>query len=156
MIRKMNGADIPVVMEIWLETNIKVHNFISSEYWEKNYVAVGQMMQNAEIYVCEKHGEIQGFVGLADNYVAGIFVKEEYQSEGIGKALLDYVKERKEELVLHVYEKNERAIKFYLRESFVKVKEQIEEENREREYEMRWSKVKCYNRSLGMNIEKDR
>lgn len=143
MIRKMNGADIPVVMEIWLETNIKAHDFISSEYWKKNYAAVGQMMQDAEIYVCESHGEIQGFVGLADNYVAGIFVKEEYQSEGIGKALLDYVKERKEELVLHVYEKNERAIKFYLRESFVKVKEQIEEENREREYEMRWRHDGC-------------
>lgn len=143
MIRKMNGADIPVVMEIWLETNIKAHDFISSKYWKKNYAAVGQMMQDAEIYVCEEHGEIQGFVGLADNYVAGIFVKEEYQSEGIGKALLDYVKERKEELVLHVYEKNERAIKFYLRESFVKVKEQIEEENREREYEMRWRHDGC-------------
>ncbi len=143
MIRKMNGADIPVVMEIWLETNIKAHDFISSEYWKKNYAAVGQMMQDAEIYVCEKHGEIEGFVGLTDNYVAGIFVKEKYQSEGIGKALLDYVKERKEELVLQVYGKNERAIKFYLREGFVKVKEQIEEENREREYEMRWRHDGC-------------
>jgi putative acetyltransferase len=143
MIRKMNGADIPVVMEIWLETNIKAHDFISSEYWKKNYAAVGQMMQDAEIYVCEKHGEIEGFVGLADNYVAGIFVKEKYQSEGIGKALLDYVKEGKEELVLHVYEKNERAIKFYLWEGFVKVKEQIEEENQEWEYEMRWRHDGC-------------
>lgn len=143
MIRKMNGADIPVVMEIWLETNMKAHDFISSEYWKKNYAAVGQMMQDAEIYVCEKHGEIQGFVGLADNYVAGIFVKEEYQSEGMGKALLDYVKERKEELVLHVYEKNERAIKFYLREGFVKVKEQIEEENQKWQYEMRWRHDGC-------------
>ena len=143
MIRKMNGADIPVVMEIWLETNIKAHDFISSEYWKKNYAAVGQMMQDAEIYVCEKHGEIEGFVGLADNYVAGIFVKEKYQSEGIGKALLDYVKEVKEELVLHVYEKNERAIKFYLWEGFVKVKEQIEEENQEWEYEMRWRHDGC-------------
>lgn len=143
MIRKMNGADIPVVMEIWLDTNIKAHNFISSKYWKKNYAAVGQMMQDAEIYVCEKHGEIEGFVGLTDNYVAGIFVKEKYQSEGIGKALLDYVKERKEELVLHVYEKNERAIKFYLREGFVKVKEQIEEENQKWQYEMRWRHDGC-------------
>lgn len=143
MIRKKKEADIPAAMEIWFDTNIKAHNFISSEYWKKNYAAVGQMMQDAEIYVCEKHGKIQGFVGLMDNYVAGIFVKEEYQSEGIGKALLDFVKERKEELVLHVYEKNARAIKFYLREGFVKTKAQIEEENQEREYEMRWKNDGC-------------
>lgn len=143
MIRKKKEADIPVIMEIWLDTNIKAHDFISSEYWKENYTAVGQMMQDAEMYVCEKYGEIQGFVGLMDNYVAGIFVKEKYQSEGIGKALLDFVKERKEELVLHVYEKNERAIEFYLREGFAKTKAQIEEENQEREYEMQWKNDGC-------------
>lgn len=143
MIRKAARADLPVVMGIWLETNIKTHDFISSDYWEKNYAEVERMMPDTEVYVCERQGEIQGFTGLMDNYVAGIFVKEEYQSEGIGKALLDYVKDRKEELVLHVYEKNERAIKFYLREGFVKIKEQTEEENREREYRMWWRHEKC-------------
>lgn len=143
MIRRADRADIPVIMGIWLDTNIKAHDFISSYYWKKNYAAVEQMMPDAEVYVYEKQGEIQGFIGLMDNYVAGIFVKEEYHSKGIGKALLDYAKAGKEELVLHVYERNKQAMKFYLREGFVKTREQTEEANQEREYEMRWRYDRC-------------
>lgn len=143
MIRRAKQTDIPDIMKVWLETNIKAHDFISADYWKRNYAVVEQMMPDAEVYVCEKQRELQGFIGLMDNYVAGIFVKEEYQSEGIGKALLDYVKTEKEELALHVYEKNERAVKFYLREGFVKVKEQIEEESQEQECEMRWRYDGC-------------
>lgn len=138
MIRRAEQRDIPDIMKIWLETNIRAHKFISMDYWEKNYAAVEQIMPEAEIYVCIKDGEMAGFIGLMENYAAGIFVKENYQSMGIGKTLLDYVKERREELVLHVYEKNKRGLKFYLREGFVKVGEQLEEENQEWEYEMRW------------------
>lgn len=92
------------------------------------------MIRRAE----QRDGEMAGFIGLMEDYAAGIFVKENYQSMGIGKTLLDYVKERRGELVLHVYEKNKRGLKFYLREGFVKVGEQLEEENQEWEYEMRW------------------
>lgn len=140
IIRRAVRADIPVVMEIWLDTNCRAHNFIAPDYWEKNYGTVEQMLPDADIYVCEGYGKIQGFIGLVDNYVAGIFVREEYRSQGVGRALLDYVKAQKRELSLHVYGKNERAVQFYLREGFVKIKEQIEEENREPEYEMRWRK----------------
>lgn len=140
MIRRAVRADIPAVMEIWLDTNSKAHDFIASDYWKKNYAAVEQVLPEAEVYVCEKYGKILGFIGLMNNYAAGIFVREEYQSQGIGKALLDYVKTEKRELSLHVYEKNGRAVRFYLREGFVKTKEQIEEENQEPEYEMRWRK----------------
>ena len=47
-----------------------------------------------------------------DNYIAGIFVKEAAQSKGIGKQLLNYVKELKSVLSLNVYQKNIRAISF--------------------------------------------
>ena len=37
MIRTYRESDLPVVMEIWLDTNIKAHSFISKEYWISNY-----------------------------------------------------------------------------------------------------------------------
>lgn len=139
MIREMMQNDICDVMTIWMETNIKTHDFISPDYWKRNYTDVEQMLPEAEVYVYEREAHILGFVGLMENYVAGIFVKGEYQSEGIGKALLDYVKGLKEELTLHVYKKNIRAMAFYKREGFLIIKELMEKENKESEYEMHWN-----------------
>ena len=50
---------------------------------------------------------------LNDEYIEGIFVADEMQSCGIGKLLLDYVKDKKVSLRLNVYQKNARAISFY-------------------------------------------
>ena len=41
------------------------------------------------------------------------------QSCGIGKLLLDYIKDKKVRLQLNVYQKNARAISFYQREGFI-------------------------------------
>ena len=52
-----------------------------------------------------------------DNYMNHEdFVKETMQSKGIGKQLLNHAKEFKSKLKLRVYQENEKAIKFYLRE----------------------------------------
>lgn len=64
MIRELQKADITKVADIWLDTNIKAHNFISAQYWESNYELVKEMLLQAEVYVCESNGEIQGFIGL--------------------------------------------------------------------------------------------
>ena len=40
MIRVVQKADITKVADIWLDTNIKAHNFISAQYWESNYELV--------------------------------------------------------------------------------------------------------------------
>ena len=40
MIRVVQKTDITKVADIWLDTNIKAHNFISAQYWESNYEMV--------------------------------------------------------------------------------------------------------------------
>lgn len=138
MIRKLHQTDIDRVAEIWLDTNLKAHNFIADEYWKSNFEMVKEMLPKAEVYVYEQQdtGEIQGFIGLYDNYIEGIFVWSKMQSNGIGKALLDFVKEFKTTLILHVYQKNKRAVKFYQRENFKIQSENIDENTGEREYIM--------------------
>ena len=118
MIRVVQKTDITKVADIWLDTNIKAHNFISAQYWESNYELVKEMLLQAEVYVCESNGEIQGFIGLNGDYIEGIFVCDRLQSQGIGKLLLDFVKESRTQLSLNVYQKNTRAIHFYQREGF--------------------------------------
>ncbi len=142
MIRKMEEKDIPDVLQIWLETNIRAHNFIEKEYWTGNYEMVKQILPEAEVYVYEdeKNGQIAGFIGMNNQYVEGLFVKESAQSRGIGKQLLDHAKSRKTELRLGVYQKNVRAMRFYLRENFLIQAEEMDEDTNEKEYIMGWEK----------------
>lgn len=140
MIRKLQKTDVDLVAKIWLDTNVKVHNFIDEEYWRSNFVVVKDLFPKAEVYVYEEEskGEIEGFIGVQDNYIEGIFVRSEVQSNGIGKLLLEFVKDLKKSLMLHVYQKNTRAIKFYQRENFKIQSENIDENTGEKEYIMTW------------------
>ena len=106
MIRKMQNIDIDRVADIWLKTNLKAHYFIPEQYWTSNYESVKEMMSQAEVYVYEDDKMIQGFVGLSNEYMEGIFVSDEMQSCGIGKLLLEYIKNKKVRLRLNVYQKN--------------------------------------------------
>lgn len=138
MIRELNKADIDRVADIWLDTNIKAHYFIPAKYWESNFELVKEMMLQAEVYVYEDNREIQGFIGMTDEYINGIFVCDEVQSQGIGKCLLDYVKSKKKKLLLNVYQKNARAISFYQREGFDIQCSDLDEATGEKEYVMVW------------------
>ena len=140
MIRVFKEKDLNEVAEMWLNTNIKAHSFIPADYWQDNFEPVKEMFLQAEIYVYETAGKIQGFVGLDNNYIAGIFVRTESQSKGICKQILDYVKAIKSELSLNVYKKNVRAVQFYQRENFKILDENIDENTNEIEYLMMWKK----------------
>ena len=142
MIRRLLNRDVDEVAEIWLDTNLKAHHFIAPQYWKENFKAVKEQLSQAEVYVWEDEHtkEIKGFVGLSDDYIAGIFVRSSAQSGGIGKILLDYSKSSREQLTLSVYQKNTRAVKFYQREGFHIQREGMDENTGEKEYEMCWDR----------------
>ena len=138
MIRRLQKAVVDRVMDLWLDTNLKAHNFVHAAYWRSNFEPVKEMLPQAEVYVYESAGEIQGFVGLSGEYIEGIFVVDEMQSQGIGRRLLDHMKATKDTLYLSVYQKNTRAIRFYHREGFVIQREGLDESTGEKEFTMLW------------------
>lgn len=138
MIRTLQKADINRVMDIWLDTNIKAHSFVTSQYWKSNWDLVREMLPQAEVYVYENEQGIQGFAGLNGDYMEGIFVADGMQAQGIGKRLLDFIKSKKVKLCLNVYRKNMRAIHFYQREGFKIQHEGIDEATGEKDYTMIW------------------
>lgn len=140
MIRKLQKSDIDRVAEIWLDTNLKAHDFISEQYWRSNFDMVKEALLQAEVYVYESGGKVQGFIGLDGEYIEGIFVFDGMQSQGIGKALLDYAKSRKSELQLNVYQKNTLAVRFYQREGFSVRSEGLDEAVGEKDFLMAWKK----------------
>lgn len=148
MIRVLEEKDVDTVAKIWLETNIKTHDFIASNYWKEHYEIIKDMFLQAEVYVYEIEKEIMGFIGLDKEYIEGIFVLDQYQKRGIGKALLNHVKAKKEHLSLNVYQKNLDAILFYQREDFCVQYEDVDENTGEKEYRMVWNR-------LGSNLQNE-
>ncbi len=140
MIRRFEKKDINTVMQIWKNENIKAHKFILKEYWEGNYNFVKETLPNTEIYVYIIKEKIVGFVGLANNYIEGIFVDTNNQCNGIGTSLLNKVKESRNNLTLNVYKKNINAISFYKKNGFVITSKNIDNNTKEIEYTMTWNK----------------
>lgn len=138
MIRELQKADIEKVAAIWLDANRKAHDFIPVSYWKSNFKFVKEALPQAEVYVYEHDKEIQGFIGLNEEYIEGIFVSDAMQSQGIGKMLLNYAKGKRNKLRLKVYQKNTRAISFYKREKFELQHSGLDEATGEKDYGMAW------------------
>ena len=142
MIRKFENLDLDTVMQIWLHGNLDAHVFIPASFWEAHFEMVRDMLPQAELYVHENEAprQIDGFIGLTENHIEGIFVAKSARSKGIGKALLEYAKSRKPRLTLSVYQKNERALAFYRREQFIVQSEGIDGDTNEAEIQMLWTR----------------
>lgn len=142
MIRRAQSADVPELAQLWLEANLQAHGFIPAQYWRDHLEEVANLLGESEVYLLEgEKGPAAGFVGLQEEFIAGIFVRQEVRSKGIGKQLLDFVKGRKNRLRLHVYQKNAPAVRFYRREGFVTQRACRDAATGEPEYEMLWTAI---------------
>lgn len=138
MIREFRISDTEQVMKLWLTGNEEAHYFIPKEYWHSHYSEVQEALLKAIVFVYDADGKVQGFIGMLNEYIAGIFVDKSFRSHGIGKQLLNYVKSRYDKLSLEVYLKNTRAVSFYLKEKFSVLSESVDEDTGEKEYIMIW------------------
>ena len=142
MIRKFETQDLDTVMQIWLHSNLDAHAFIAASFWTEHFEMVRDMLPQAELYVHENEAprQIDGFIGLTENHIEGIFVAKSARSKGVGKSLLEYAKSCKPYLTLSVYQKNERALAFYRREKFVVQSEGIDEDTNKADIQMLWTR----------------
>ena len=139
MIRTFQAGDLEAVMSIWLSANLEAHAFVDPEYWRGNRDAVEAMIPQAEVYVSEDQNGINGFIGVVDDYIAGIFVDALARTAGIGSQLLDRVRQDRKSLRLSVYKKNTAAVSFYRKRGFQIDKESVDPETAELEYTMIWN-----------------
>ena len=140
MIRSLEPADLSAVSAIWLDANREAHAFIPAAYWLGHLEEVRAALAQAEVWVFadEARPELLGFVGLQGDYIAGIFVRREARSRGVGRQLLDHVKAGHLRLSLRVYEKNQRAAAFYRREGFRLLETGVDPETGEAELLLEW------------------
>lgn len=144
MIRKFKEEDTTKVMTIWTKGNFQAHDFIEKDYWLLNFNRVkNEYLKQSETYVYTENNEIKGFISLLEGgHIGALFVSSDSQRQGIGRKLINYVKDRYDKLTLQVYEKNIDATLFYVSLGFTNIKIQIDEETGEKEYVMEWKKEK--------------
>lgn len=142
MIRKFKEEDTTKVMAIWTKGNFEAHSFIDKDYWLLNYNKVkDEYLKKSETYVYTENNDIKGFISILNNeYIGALFIKNEYRRSGIGRKLINFVKEKYDKLTLNVYEKNINAILFYTKLGFINQKIQIDDKTNEKEYVMEWRK----------------
>lgn len=126
------------VTTLWLEANLDAHKFISASYWLEQLPLVKEQLPYATLYgYYDQHDVLLGFIGLNNTYVEGLFVKKAARNQSIGKQLLSTVKIIYSSLYLHVFCKNQQAVRFYLANDF-KIIQTITEDNGETSYKMLW------------------
>ena len=141
MLKQFNKKDIDTIMKIWKDNNQKFQSFIDNQYWVDNYVKTRDEFLNNKIYVYTEVTQVLAFIVVSnDGRLVNIQVKPEIQREGIGKLLLEKVKNENNNLHLNVYEKNISGVLFFKAMGFRKASENVEEDTNEVAYNMTWSK----------------
>ena len=141
MIKKfteISKSELEQLMMIWLESNKGAHPFIQESYWLNHVEMVKELLPQSDVFIFQEAGVIVGFMGVMDGYIAGIFVQESARKKGIGSRLLKSAKTLYSVLSLDVYQKNQLAYQFYLKQGFQVISEGLDEENNEVEYHMVW------------------
>ena len=138
MIRNIENKDIDKIMDIWLRSTIKAHDFIPKEYWENNYNTVKNVyIPMAETFVYEDEECIKGFISIINNeFIGALFVDIDFQNSGIGKKLINYSINKYKNLRLAVYKENKKSVEFYINRGFKIIKEQTNEDSGHNEYIM--------------------
>lgn len=145
MIRQSKAEDMEAILQIWLDASCQAHAFIPSSFWEAQVVAMRELyLPSAVTYVYADRttGKITGFVSLAGQSIAALFVHPSAQQKGIGKQLMGFVKQKQNPLTLNVYVENAGAIAFYKKQGFRIYRKQIEEQTGHPEYRMNFSSAR--------------
>ena len=90
MIRKMTSRDTDRVGEIWQETSIMAHDFVSADFWRSNLKTMTEtLLPQAECYVHEVGERINGFSTVAGDSIQCLFVGNYSGSPGVAAACVE-------------------------------------------------------------------
>ena len=139
-IQHMQPEQLDACMDIWLRGNLQAHAFIPASYWRGAADSVREALPCSEIWVDLEGDTVRGFIGLQEDYIAGLFVAPAFQGKGVGGGLLVFSQKKHRALTLEVYEKNGRAVRFYQKHGFHLVEQHIDDATGETAYRMFWQK----------------
>jgi putative acetyltransferase len=138
MIRPYARADQDQLLDVWERAARIAHSFLPAQHFEDERREITDTwLDIAETTVFESEGQVVGFLCLLGDEVGGIFVDPDHQRTGIGRALMDDARAKRDSLELGVLEANAPARRFYEKYGFEVVERRVEPVTGEPELRLR-------------------
>ncbi len=129
MIRKYQPADLDDYMTTWESASAVAHPFLTDAFQAKTRSdIINVFLPITENWVWDADGRVVGFVSMMGNEIGGLFVRPERQRQGIGRALVDHVREKHEHLEVEVFLDNVIGRAFYAKYGFLQTEAKLHEE----------------------------
>ena len=141
-IRRMDKSESFEILELWMRSMTHGNDFIESDFWQKHYDKAKEMYLNEkDNFVYIKDEKIVGFICIdSENSVGGVFVDPDYENQGIGTALMNFIKNSYTLLHLSIFMKNRRTLAFANYHDFVIDGAEKDSISGEIQYTMIWQK----------------
>jgi putative acetyltransferase len=128
MIREYQTSDEAELLQTWEAASAVAHSFLSEAFLEQERHNIPNVyLPHAETWVWDDNGQVVAFLALIGNEVGAIFVAPQVQRRGIGQALMDFARERREQLELDVFEANAIGRAFYEKYGFEELSASVHE-----------------------------
>ena len=144
VIRPYTDEDLDAVLDVWYLASLEVHSFLGDDFFDTERQRIAeQWLPASETSVFEIDGRVVGSVSMIGNEVGGIFVAPEYQSRGVGRALMNHVAISRSYLELDVFKANAKARRFYDSYGFRVVSEHVNDTTGFPELRLRLDVISC-------------
>lgn len=124
LIRDYRPEDFDAITLLWRVSrekslpefqNAKGHFFYEDQQYFRDHI-----LKDDQIWVVELNDRAVAFMAMREDFIDHLYVHPEYQNRGIGKALLDFARQRSPAHVwLYTLQINTRARVFYEKNGFV-------------------------------------
>ncbi|ERL63644.1 GNAT family N-acetyltransferase [Schleiferilactobacillus shenzhenensis] len=135
----LTPAQTKRIAHIWLTANEQAHSFIPAEYWEKNQAVLLAALPAATVTIAtDDAGQILGFAGMQDDFLAGLFITASARRQGLGTQLMTHLQQQHDRITLQVYKANQPAYHFYASMGFTIIAEAVDPETNQPALTMQW------------------
>lgn len=118
MIRRIEPADYPRLLEIWESAVRSTHDFLREEDFRYYKEQVPAYFPQVTLVGFEQDARLTGFIGTADGNIEMLFVENASRGQGIGRQLVRHAIEVLQATRVDVNEANTAALGFYERMGF--------------------------------------
>lgn len=116
MLRPARPEDAPAVAALFRASYGTLTFLPTLHTDEEDRRHFASVVHEREVWLCEDEDELVGFAALTEELLTDLYVRPDRLGEGIGTLLLDRAKERRPKgFRFWVFQRNERARRFYER-----------------------------------------